>query len=146
VRGRKLKNYDKYLEKIEHYAQACEITIKYGQEDGDGSYSPARRTVKIDENLSDSAELATLLHELGHVLDDSTRQRFEEPKLSSAYNAVYNKKPTKKQIELVLECEEAAWVYARAIAKKLRIPLGKWFDDEMKDGLDSYRETETQNR
>lgn len=145
--GRPLKNYDIYIDKIKLYIDACELTLEYRDIDGDGMYIPSRRVIKLDKDLPESTEIATLLHECGHTLDDALHDPIMEKKLDKCYKAVYKDKASYDQKQLVVACEERAWVFGRAIAKKLRIRLGKWFDVEEKEALDSYKESEhgTQN-
>jgi hypothetical protein len=144
--GRSLKNHDAYLDKLKAYAQACEITVEWKNEDGDGAYIPSLRKIKIDPDLPDSTEIATLLHELGHSLDDTLYSKSVMRVLDRAYKAVYHKKPTQQQLQSVLDCEKRAWTFGRSIAKKLRIPLGKWYAAEEAEALKIYGDTETQNR
>lgn len=137
--GIDLKYYGEYRDRIEQYAAACGIKIKYDNKDGEGSYEPHKRLIRIDPNLSDSCEIAVLLHELGHCLDNNLLTKKIDKKLSKAYTAVYRARETKKQLAIVVRCEIRAWKYARAIAKKLRIPLGKWFDDIQKYCIYDYK-------
>lgn len=139
--GRSLKNYDKYLQKLELYAKAIKFKILYVKYDGDGAYIPSKRLIKIDEDLSESDIIGTLLHELGHVADShSFLSNGASNNLEKAYTATYKKKnPTNKQIKLVLECEKRAWKEAETIAKLLKIKLGKWYYKGKQEALNSYR-------
>jgi hypothetical protein len=137
--GRKLKNYDKYLQKLEIYAQASCIELVWKEEPDDGAWILHGRRVRIDPHLIDSTEIATLCHEIGHSEDDSFYDQFMLARLNRAYSAWYAGVATFGQRQLVFECEERAWRFGRAIAKRLRIPLGRWYDDEEMDALDSYR-------
>lgn len=139
--GRPLKNFDTYKDKLQAYIDACELTIEYREVDGDGAYLPSRRVIKLDKDLPESTEIATILHECGHSTDDALHDPFSEKKLDKAYKAFYNDKATYNQKKAVIECEQRAWIFARGIAKKLRIPLGKWFDAEEKESLKSYQES-----
>lgn len=136
--GRPLKNFDIYMDKLRMYVEACELTLEYKDIDGDGVYLPSRRVITLDKDLPESTEVATLLHEMGHTMDDSLYDPASEKKLDKAYKAVYKNKASYDQTQAVLACEQRAWVFARGIAKKIRIPLGKWFDQEEKDALNSY--------
>jgi hypothetical protein len=144
--GRPLKNYDYYKDKLEQYAAACEITVERKSYAGDGAYMPSQRKVVLDVDLPESTEIATFLHELGHSMDDTLLSKSYEKKLSRAYRAVYEKLPTQSQLQEVIECERRAWIFGRALAKKLRIPLGKWYESEEADALGLYRSVETQDR
>lgn len=137
--GINLKHYDDYLTRIELYARACGIKIKYDSKREECSYEPHRRILRMDPTLSQSAEIASLLHELGHALDDTLLTGRIERRLSLAYVALYAENNTRGQLNLVIECEERAWKYARAVAKKLRIKLGKWFDDYKDICIEDYK-------
>ena len=138
--GRCLKKFDEYYQKLEHYCEASEIEIQYKEHDNDGSWVPSRRKIILDRDLDESTAVATLLHELGHTTDDYLKDPKQEKKYNKAYKAFYNNTANEKQKKLVVECEERAWVYGRGIARKLRIPLGKWFDTEEAEALRSYKE------
>jgi hypothetical protein len=133
--GIDLKHYDTYLQSLELYAEASGLTVEYGEMDSPGVYVPSRRKIRIDPDLSQSKEIAVFLHELGHSIDPSITAKATEKKLDGAH---YANKASKRQSALVLACEERAWANARDIAKKLRIPLGKWFDNEETDCLNGY--------
>lgn len=139
--GRSLPNFDIYMDKLRMYSEACELTIEYRDVDGDGVYLPSRRVIKLDKDLPESTEVATLLHEMGHTLDDALHDPIMEKRIDKCYKAFYKDKATFDQKIVVFDCEKRAWVYARGIAKKLRIPLGKWFAEEEEDSLKSYMES-----
>lgn len=135
-----LKNYSIYLKKLNKFAQALGITVVSNQEvDGDGLWMPSRNKIKIDNNLSQSDEIATYLHELGHALDDIHLATKNNKRLHKAYHAVYSNKVRKSQIKIVVECEARAWTLGREIAKKLKIKLGKWYDDAESSSLLDYK-------
>jgi uncharacterized protein with von Willebrand factor type A (vWA) domain len=90
--------------------------------------------------LDDSTEIATLLHELGHQFDDALKDPKKRKKYDKAYPAFYKGQASEKQKKLVLECEKRAWEYGKAIAKKLRIKLGKWYEHEKEQALKEYGE------
>lgn len=138
--GRKLKHFEKYLDKLNNYADALGIKIKYTDTEDEGSFSSHRKCVKVDGGLSHSGEIATILHELGHASDPNIVGPDNNKSLDDAYAVVYVKKPTNRQLNLVVEAEEKAWLYGRTIAKMLRIPLGKWYDQEEKESLDTYKD------
>src|SRR5271165_6485353 len=103
--GRPLKNFDLYMDKLRVYAEACELTLEYRDVDGDGIYLPSRRVIKLDKDLPESTEVACLLHELAHTMDDALHDPISEKKLDKAYKAFYKDKATKKQKEAVIACE-----------------------------------------
>lgn len=125
--GRKLKNFDLYIQKINLMVEASGLKVTYKELGTDAEYVPTRRGINVDNDLPQSNEVAALLHELGHHSDDSLLDSKYCAKLSKAYRAVYTSTPSVKQLALVLECENRAWNYAVGIAKQLKIPLGRWF-------------------
>ncbi len=138
---RALKHYEAYLERLFAFAKATGVKIRYDEnQSSEGVWMPSIRKIKLDTDLSQSGEIASLLHELGHSLDDmlSTPAKLDE-KLYKAYDAMYKDTCTKKQRALVVACEERAWNNGRDIANRLRIRLGKWYDQAEKYCLDSYK-------
>lgn len=138
---RKLKNCQEYLRRLMLFAEATGVKVEYGDIDSEGVWMPASNKIKLDNDLSSSDLIASLLHELGHSVDDmiDTESAYQN-RLYKAYNKIYVSKASKKQKYLVIECEQRAWNNAREIAKRLKIRLGKWFDDAEKYCLDCYRE------
>lgn len=138
--GISLKHYHAYMERLKAYAEAVGLDIKYGDLDGeDGYFSPHRRYIKIDNDLSESYEIAIILHELGHSLDDTVADMKTESEADTAYSAMYRDKATKKQNKIVIACEKRAWKYGRKLAKQLDIRLGKWFDEAKSECLKAYK-------
>lgn len=139
--GRKLKKYDEYFDSLETYLMASGMELVFSEEvTGLGEFVPSLRRIVIDENLEDSTEIAVLLHELGHQFDDALKDPKQMKKLDKAFPAFYKGKANKKQKKLVIECETRAWEYGKGIAKKLRIPLGKWYEQEKVEALKEYGE------
>lgn len=141
MKVRKLKHTEAYFKRLHTFASAMGIIVISDIDvDGEGQWIPTRNKIKIDQDLADSQLIATFLHELGHALDDIT---FNDPKheerLGKAYYAVYQNTAKKTQTKLVVECEKRAWQKGRIIAKKLRIKLGKWYDEEEADCLAAYK-------
>jgi hypothetical protein len=136
--GRKLPKYRDYYDKLVLYIAACELTLERREVGGDGEYIPNRRVIALDIDLDESSEIAILLHELAHSFDDALANPKTLKKLDKAYSAMFKNEANEKQAALILECEKRAWTYGRAIAKKLRIPLGAWYDKEEKSGLEGY--------
>lgn len=139
MRDAYLKNYEKYLRSIEIYAKASGIVISRKDEAEEGSYSHTRRRITIDPDLPPAMEIAVLLHELGHAIDMAS---IKAPKMKVIDNIYYDfdrgTKSSKKR-SVVLDMEKRAWYYGRAIAKMLRIRLGKWYDSTQQSCLYSYR-------
>lgn len=137
--GITLKYYSEYIDRIIAYIEAHNMKLEYKVHDNEGTYIPAKRLIRIDPDMSDSQEIATLLHELGHTLDDSIVQGKMESRICLAYNAFYKNKASRSQKDLVIETETRAWRYGKVVAKNLRIRLGKWYDKEAEDALATYR-------
>lgn len=136
-----LANCEEYFLTLKCYAKALKIKIIYAHIDCEGIYIPNRRTIKLDPDLDDQELIATLLHELGHSLDDALVTKTTYRHLDKAYPRVYDNKGTKQQLQTVLSCEKRAWICGKAIAKRLKIPLGKWYNRISKRNLRTYRES-----
>lgn len=137
--GRPLKNFEDYLEILMRYCKGSGIKVIYKEIDCEACYLHDTRTLTVCKDLAESTEIAVILHEVGHSLDEVLTGDTLRTFVNAAYPVFYKNKATKKQKKLVLDCEKRAWKLGRAIAKKLRIPLGKWYDNEEKDALDTYR-------
>lgn len=137
--GRKLKHFDKYLGKLNNYASALGITIRYTDIDDEGAYSPHTKRINIHPDLPNSMELGVLLHELGHAGDATIVGPNHDETLDYAYQEMHHYKHSKKQLKIVIQAEERAWTYGRTIAKMLKIPLGKWYDEVEKECLNTYK-------
>ncbi len=130
------------------FAKSLNIDIMYTEVDSEGVYIPARNLIRIDSDLSESSTIAVFLHELGHVLDinlvDLSTSRIKS-RIERAYTALDKKKATKTQIACIVKYETRAWDLARSLAKKLKIPLGKWFDQAQTCCTNSYKEYQNEN-
>jgi hypothetical protein len=137
----RLKHYKTYLQRLHLFSKAIGVKIVIVENDDDGVWLPWTRTVKINDDLSQAAEIATILHELGHALDDIlTPSARSASKMYKAYRAIYRNKYTKKQLALVLQAEKKAWRYGRDIADRLGIRLGKWYDKEEIESIKAYKD------
>lgn len=139
--GRKLSSFREYKRRLLLYAQANGISVVYtADKDSEGEWLPLVRRVKIFPDMTNSSEISTLLHELGHALDDT----FADPKtckrILRAYAAYYAGRPSAKQHQVVIDSEVRAWMYGIRIAKILKIRLGTWYGKEMAISLKEYSE------
>lgn len=138
-----LKNYNIYMRKIRRFASMCNVDIEFKSNvDGFGEYSPHQRKVVVDRSLSRCERITTILHELGHFMDDSKNpDRWNNNHHYYGYDKIENsiKEMSMNQKVVVWECELEAWRNARSLAKMIQIPLGKWFDRDEISSLNSYR-------
>ncbi len=138
--GINLKHYEIYMQILENYAKGLRIKITYSPRNDLGVYSSTTRRIGLDSELSQSWEVATLLHELGHCIDDASQPEDALPNVWDAYRAVYSGDFKAKHKKLVVECEKRAWQCGRGLAKKLGIKLGKWYTDVEQECLQDYLE------
>lgn len=137
--GKKLKKYDEYLKRLILFAYALDIRVEFTESTDNGCYVPRKRLILISDDLPHSNTIASLLHELGHVLDDIFLEEYlSNTELDDAYKKTYAGKHNKKELSLVILCEMRAWKTGRAIAERLRIPLGKDYDRLEKACLSDY--------
>lgn len=136
----KLKYYKKYLKRLTLFANAIGVNIKIQPADDDGIWIPHSKTILVDDDMPQDEEIATILHELGHALDDivSTNVRNSQIMYNS-YRAMYTSKPSKLQRKIVIAAEKKAWKYGRDIAKRLNIRLGKWYTKLEKSCIKDYQ-------
>lgn len=128
-----IKNHDKYLKKLKMYAKSRNIKIQHKNNfEYEGCFYPNWRLIVLDADLEDDEEIAILLHELGHTLDDLIQTKEVQHQYDLA-------KVSKKADKAIMDAEKRAWNFAKLIAKDLRIPLGKWFYYYKKICLNSYR-------
>ncbi len=128
------------MKRLRILAKANNIKIQFADLDTPGMWMPSIRKIKIDREGSRHVKIASLLHELGHSIDDMLLFHFtSESKLFKAYAAVDAAKPTPKQLSMVLDCENRAWDAAVDMARFLKIPLGKWFFKFKRQCIATYR-------
>lgn len=139
--GRKLPKFKEYLERLMMYAKANGISVMYtADENSEGEWLPLVRRIKIMPDMSNSAEIATFLHELGHSLDDTVTDPKMYRRVLKAYSTFYNGRPSLSQKALVINSEIRAWELGRRIAKALKIRLGSWYDTEQNISVKEYKE------
>lgn len=139
----KLKNFKIYLKAIEKQAKLFGVKIKIVPDgSGNGYFDPNRRLIMVDASLPESLIISTLLHELGHFQDAQKRPKvWESAHHYYGYDRLHREfnKLAENQKKIVWDCELEAWRQARGIARGLKIPLGKWFINDEKKSLNSYR-------
>ena len=137
-----LKHYESYCIRLRTFSEAMNISVMYQDYACDGEWDPRTRRIVINTDQSQSSEIASFLHELGHSLGDLLfKDNKYDAKVSKAYKAVYSGKHRASQLDLVIKFEQTAWKNGRDIARRLKIPLGKWFDEAEAYCLSSYRST-----
>lgn len=134
--GRSLPNYTEYLHKIKLYLRICGIKLVRREVATEAAWIPSRREISVDWDLDESTEIACILHEIGHSLDDALRR--QEKLHDKAYTAFYAGKATRRGRLVVKACEIRAWNNAEAIARTLQIPCGRWFKHERRRLLKTY--------
>ena len=135
-----LKNYIEYLQKLELYMEVLNIKLEYKEYPEDGCFLPQARKIILDPDLTETNTLGTLLHELGHVLDDSVLAGNPiSEKITAIYKKIYKEEVTEAQLGVVIACEKRAWGYGRAIARQLKIPLGKWYNIIENEAIKDYK-------
>jgi hypothetical protein len=75
-----LKHYTRYVNSLHKFAYMLGIKIVY-EGDEDGVYVPSRNLIRISPDLSQTEEVASLIHELGHVVDFLFMPTFVDPRL-----------------------------------------------------------------
>lgn len=137
-----LKHYAEYSRRLQTFARAMGISVLYKEYESDGEWCPHTRRIIINTEQSQSSEIASFLHELGHSLDDLLSKGGElNNQANMAYGALYYGRPTKSQRKLVVMYETKAWKNGRDIAARLKIPLGKWYSQARSYCLGIYRST-----
>ena len=138
----KLRNYKIYMKQIKAFAKLCNIRITFVKNMPEcGEYRPNRREVLVDKDLPEAVKISTLLHELGHFMDDlrNPLNNFANRFHNDGRNAIDQERHlTMLQKKRILKTEKEAWKNARALASQLSIPLGKWFYQDEKSSLNSY--------
>lgn len=135
-----LKHYKLYLKKIHKYADSLGIEIFYLEEvEGEGLFSHHYKVLHIQDDLTETEMVATLLHELGHAMDFSFYNKRTMKRLFVAYENVYNGKHSKRDLELVIIAEKDAWNTGKVIAKLLKIKLGTWYSHQEALCLKDYK-------
>ncbi len=134
-----MTKYEDYLFKIKILAKALQVNVEWRTNPSDGSWLPSRRAIVIDPDLSETETLSTLLHELGHVIDDSVMREKNAAVVAKSYAVVYTKHYSTNDVSVVVAAEIRAWNYGAAIAKNLGIRTGKWYDKFAREELSYYK-------
>lgn len=132
-----LPNFTKYLTLLKLYCKSTKV--KLIKHSGETFYLAGTRIIKYNCDLSEAETISSILHELGHIMDEFSLKPTKRYRLIAAYNKVYTSKVTKAQKEIVILAEKKAWANGRVIAKLLGIPLGRWYPTYMKKCLRSYQ-------
>lgn len=134
-----LKNYDAYASSIRLYCKTIRIKLEFSAVDGDGAYVPARRLIRVDPELSEANTIAVLLHELGHLLDDTILNKEKFREVEKAYTSLHKRKLRPGHKKTIIRTEVRAWEYGRVVAKILGIRLGKWYDSARAECIKAYK-------
>lgn len=137
-----LKYFSVYIKLLKSYARAHGIKVQYPNMPDCADYNDACNRIRLDKELPEKVLIATFLHELGHAIDFLiVAKRRPTRALYGAYGQVYEGVPTKGQLAIVLKSEKDAWIHGEAIAKVLKIRLGRWYYKEKELCLKSYKST-----
>jgi hypothetical protein len=140
--GACLPRYETYLKSIRLYCRAIQLKLEFSAADGDGAYVPSRRIIRVDPELSEASTIAVLLHELGHVLDDTTIKKAKFREVERAYTRLHKAPHRLSPVhsKTIIRTERRAWEYGRVVAKILGIPIGRWYDKTMAGCIKAYKE------
>ena len=136
----KLKNEDLYFNKILTYCNAVGITVFYKPLLNNAQIYDKK--IYIDPTFTGSHLISVLLHEIGHFEDDIVNNnQFNELYAQASIKVDNNIALNQKEFDCIMKCEVGAWLKGEHIAKKLKIPLGKWYLKSMNKFLTPYYET-----
>ena len=132
-----------YFKLISSFAKTkgCEIVFFRDEDDGEpGVFNPLSKQIFINGVFSRKEKLATILHEVGHLMDYNNRPRlFKSRRLQRALASFeLNPNMSRRDRDLIMDIETKAWLYARQLAKELDIRLDKSFDDTERNSLCFY--------
>lgn len=139
--GRKLKNKALYISKLKHAAKSLRVKVQFRDyPEHLGRWNPNKRCITVHYAQSDSALISTVLHELGHAIDDMfvEHTRREHDAINTAYKMLNNNRASSKHKRLIVACETRAWKIAASLAKALGIKIGPWFYKDAKQALKTY--------
>ncbi len=135
----------KEIKRIVAYAYSCGIrgisvfTDFHNAGENISFYNRLEATITISSSLPSKVFKYTLLHELGHYLQD-VEDRF---KIMYAQNqnviSIQNDVPTEDEKEDILNYEKNAWERAELVSKVLEIKLPKDFYTTKAEALESYK-------
>lgn len=129
-----------YFNRLIDFARSLQINIFYKNNVNIGYFLPNKKEIIIDPKLTLDQQIFSILHELGHHLDDVEN--------NYKYDDIYGKANKKVEKELSLsireynvlnECEIRAWKKGEIIAKLLDIRLNKGYSIFKKSCLSGYR-------
>lgn len=136
----KKNEFIKSLLKLIVYANSLGVRVQFipGSDD---KYVPSKKLIVIDAHPDDMEEdlIISLLHEIGHVYDETKHTAKDDMLENLTYPRIYNN-PTKQVIRWAVMFERRAWKYGKKIAKELEIPISKEYDAQQKICLLSYKQ------
>lgn len=141
----KLKNHSTYFNKILDYAKSVGIDIIFYTKLNNAYYQPYGKKIYIDPEIKGSDQIAILLHELGHFEDEvfTSDKKVELLYQRAAYKCDEDIPLSKREFNCLIGCELNAWNHGAIIAKKLKIPTGKWYKKIQDKSIATYFETKT---
>lgn len=140
----KMKNTNTYFNKLIDYCKAVGIDV-YTKKDLNNAFYVSVRRIYLDESFKDSLLIAVLLHEIGHFEDEllTSNKKLEELYARAAEKCDKDISMNKKEFDCLIGCETRAWQMAEVLARKLKIPLGKWFYKHRDSALLTYFSAKT---
>ena len=134
-----MKHFDRHLKRLRAVMDGLRFRLEFkpGVED---EMLWSRRVIRIDSEREDSEIIATLLHEIGHVIAFMHYGK-QGARESVHIDVIFHKgKPTRRQTAKIIEQEEDAWRAGEQLAFLMDIPLGSWYAETRAECLKSYRE------
>ena len=128
-------DWELYLKKLIKYAESIEVSVYFSAEglapEKSESYYYYKRKKPcryiLVEHSSTEIKVYTLLHELGHAMDEalSTKKFFKRKKGQTKQKWIFN-------------AEVRAWRNAKALAYMLKIKLADSYEDHRRECLATY--------
>lgn len=136
----KLKNHLTYYNKILDYAKSIGVEVFFYHKLNNAYYQSYGKKIYIDPDFKEADQIAILLHELGHFEDEifTSDKKVEKLYERAAIKCDEDIPLSKREFNCLINCELNAWIHGAIIAKKLKIPLGKWYKKIQDKSMVSY--------
>lgn len=119
-----MNNYKGKIKTLEKYALTKGLTFKYKK---NKDFFITKKHIFVGTKLKKEKKIFSILHELGHNLDDLKKDKSKE----KIYHSVVKKMNKNKKIggceySIFLDCEKKAWETGFKIARELNIELSTY--------------------